>query len=1055
MEKKLTSVVLFLAMGMGVVSAQSSKVTGKVVGEDGEPVIGASIMVKGTTVGTVTDYDGNFVLEVPANGKRLVISYIGMKSQEVAISSNIQVKMLSDTQNLDEVVVTAMGIKRDRKALGYAAQDLKSDQLNKSGTTSLASAIQGRLTGVDIRQSSGAPGASAQIMIRGARSFDGNNQPLYVVDGMPINTSADFDTDDSVTGANYADRSIDINPEDIESINVLKGQAASALYGIRASNGVIVITTKRGSKSAKGRPTVTVSTNLSAQRVSRKFERQDVYAQGNSVNAFDPTTSISWGPKISELPNDPKYGGNVDNAYTKQDGLHQGMYYNPKRAQAGLDPWSAPQIYDNVGDFLGTGFTENTNVNLSQSVNGVNYSFGVNNSHQNGIIPSTGMNRWGARGLVDWKINDQWNTGFSANYSSSKITSAPGANDGIMNVVYSAPAEYDLKGIPSHVPGNETEQVLFRRTSFVNPYWWADHNEYRQHTNRVFGNAYVEFQPNLNWGDNMTLKFREQAGLDIWTSDYADIREAGTTTSLKNGDIKNYGTQHNVFNNLFTVNFDGRFGGDEEWGLNVVLGNEFNDENIRNWEYDGVDFNFAGFPTIGNAITLTAEEYARRERTVGFFGSASLSWKDQLYLTVTGRNDYVSTMPRGSRSFFYPSVSLGWEFTKLPFLEDNKVLNYGKLRGSFAQVGQAGDYYQNYYYTPVYGGGFLAYTPVSYPLPNKAASFVPYFRLFDENLKPQNTSNWEVGTDLHFFGSRVKVEYTYSLQNVTDQIFEVPLDGATGYQGLITNAGEMRTKAHEFSISADILRAKDYDLTLGFNVSRVRSEVIELAPGVESIMLGGFVEPQIRAQAGTTYPNVYGNAFKRDEAGNLLLLDGLPQASGDMKDLGACTPDFISGITLGGRYKRLSLSTTWSWQQGGHMYHGTNMTLNYFGATKESLPYHEGTMVAEGIDEATGKPNEVEVSKQDYYMSYFDVTEAGVYSTSFVKLRDLTLTYHLPKIAGVDVSVYGFARNILLWSALPNFDPESSQGNNNMGGYFERFSVPNTSSYGAGLTLTF
>ena len=1055
MMKKLTSVLFFLAMGSGIASAQTSKVTGKVIGEDGEPVIGASIVVKGTTVGTVTDFDGNFVLEVPSDGKQLVISYIGMKSQEVSVASNLNVVLKNDTQNLDEVVVTAMGIKRDRKALGYAAQDLKSDQLSKSGTTSLANAIQGKLTGVDIRQSSGAPGASSQIVIRGARSFDGNNQPLYVVDGMPINTSADFDTEASVSGANYSDRSIDINPEDIESINVLKGQAASALYGIRASNGVIVITTKRGSKSAKGRPQVTISTNLSAQRLSRKFERQDIYAQGNSIDAFNPTSSFTWGPKISELANDPTWGGNTDNQYTQKYGKQNGKYYSPQRAQAGLDPWTTPQIYDNVNDFFGTGFTENTNVNISQSLNGVNYSFGINNSHQTGMIPSTGMDRWGARGLVDWKINDQWTTGFSTNYSSSKITSAPGANDGIVNVVYSAPSEYDLAGIPNHVPGDITQQILFRNLGFTNPYWWAEHNEYRQHTNRVFGNAYAEYQPNLNWGDNMTLKFREQAGLDLWTSDYRDIHEVGSTSSLTDGDIMNYGTQHNVFNNLFTVNFDGRFGQDEEWGLNVILGNEVNHENMRNWNYYGSNFNSPNFPTIGNATSLTASEYTRQERTVGFFGSISASWKDQLYLTVTGRNDYVSTMPRGSRSFFYPSVSLGWEFTKLAALEGNQVLNYGKLRGSFAQVGQAGSYYKNFYYTPSYGGGFFGYTPVSYPLPSGISTFVPYYQIFDDNLKPQNTSNWEVGTDLHFANSRLKVEYTYSLQNVTDQIFSVPTDGSTGYQYMMTNAGKMRTQSHELSINAAILQHKDYDLNLGINFTRVKNEVIELAPGVESIMLGGFVEPQVRAQAGCTYPNIYGTALKRDEAGNLLLMNGLPQGTGDSRDLGNCSPDFTTGINLGGRYKRVSLQTTWSWQQGGKMYHGTNMTMNYLGATKESIPYHEGTMIVEGIDEATGEKNEVEVSKQDYWMSINDITESGIYSTSFVKLRDLTLTYQLPKICGVDVSVYGFARNILIWAELPNFDPESSQGNNNMSGYFERFSIPNTSSYGAGLTLTF
>lgn len=1057
MKERLFTLLACFVLSVGIMTAQTKRVTGIVTSaEDGEPVIGASVLVKGQTIGAITGIDGDFVIpNVPESAKTLVVSYVGMISQEVDIKpGTMKVALKSDSKALDEVVVTAMGIKRDRKALGYAAQDLKSDQLNKSGTTSLASAIQGKLTGVDIRQSSGAPGASSQIVIRGARSFDGNNQPLYVIDGMPINTSADFSTGNSVTGANYADRSIDINPEDIESINVLKGQAASALYGIRASNGVIVITTKRGSAGNMSKPSVTISSNISAQQVSRKFERQTVYAQGNGYSAYNPTSSMSWGPKITDLSKDPAYGGDTTNKYTAS-GAHPGQYYNPNRVSAGLDGWTTPQIYDNVSDFFGTGFTENTNVNISQNINGLNYSFGVNNSHQKGIIPSTGMDRWGARGLVDWKINDQWNSGFSVNYSSSKITSAPGANDGIMNVVYSAPAEYDLKGIPNHVPGDITKQVLFRSKSFVNPYWWAENNEYLQHTNRTFGNAYIEFKPKLNWGENYSLKFREQAGLDVWTSDYTDSREMGTTTALKNGDIENYGSQHNVFNNLFTVNFDGRFGNDQEYGLNVVLGNEFNDENVRSWDYYGSNFNFPGFINIGNATTYTSSEYKRKERTVGFFGSASLSWKDQLYLTVTGRNDYVSTMPRGSRSFFYPSVSLGWEFTKLNALEGNKILTYGKLRASFAQVGQAGVYYNNYYASASYGSGFYSYTPVSYPLPSGVSTFIPNYVTYDEGLKPQNTTNYEIGTDLYFFNNRLKFEYTYSLQNVKDQIFSVPMDGTTGYQEVLTNAGKMRTDSHEFSINAALISTKDVDLNLGVNFTKIKNKVVELAPGVESIMLGGFVEPQVRAQAGRTYPNIYGTAFKRDEAGNLLLLEGLPQGTGDSQDLGSCSPDFTTGITFGGRYKRLSLSTTWSWQQGGKMYHGTNMTMNYFGVTKESLPYHEGNMVVEGIDEATGLANTVEVSKQDYYMYYYDVTESGIYDTSFIKLRDLTLSYQLPKIGIFDINLYGFARNVLVWSKLPNFDPESSQGNNNMSGYFERFSVPNTSSFGGGLTIKF
>lgn len=1054
MKKKFMLFLTCLFLGIGLASAQVSRVTGNVTSsEDGEPVVGASVLVKGTNVGTITDIDGNFVISnVPSNATTLVVSFVGMQAQEVAIKENVRVMLRPDAELLDEVVVTAMGITKSRKALGYAAQDLKSDQLNKAGTNSLASAIQGKLTGVDIRQSSGAPGASAQIVIRGARSFSGNNQPLYVVDGMPINTTADFSTGDSVSGANISDRTLDINPDDIETINVLKGQAASALYGIRASNGVIVITTKRGSKQTS-KPQVTITTDLSAQRVSRKFERQTVYAQGNSINAYSPTASQSWGPKITDLANDPNYGGNTDNKYTQAEGMHQGQYYNTQRVKAGLDGWTTPQIYDNVGDYLGTGFTENTNINISQNINGLNYSFGVSNSHQDGIIPSTGMRRWGARGLVDWKINDKWTAGFSANYTSNKITSAPGANSGIMNIVYSTPSEYNLKGIPNHVPGDPSTQVLWRST-FNNPYWFSDGNEqYIQHTNRVFGNSYVEFQPVLPW-EGFTLKLREQAGIDIWTSDYTDMGEIGSRMNTK-GEVDNYGTQHNVFNNLFTINLDGHFGADKEWGLNVILGNEFNDENIRNWSYYGTNFNFYGMPIIDNATNLGSSEYKRQERNVGFFGSASLDYKNQLFLTVTGRNDYVSTMPRGSRSFFYPSVSLGWEFTQLPFFQNQKVLTYGKLRASFAQVGQAGTYYKTYYTTPGYGGGFYSYTPVSYPLPSGVSAYIPSSRLYDPNLKPQNTTNWEVGADLAFFNGRLKLEYTYSLQNIKDQIFSVPMDPSTGYSSMVTNAGKMRTNAHEFSLNAAIVQTKDWDVNLGINWTKIKNKVIELAPGVESIMLGGFVEPQIRAQAGNTYPNVYGVAIKRDDAGNMLLLGGLPQATGDSQDLGNCAPDWTAGITFNARWKKLSLNTTWSYQKGGKMYHGTNMVMNYFGVTKESLPYHEGTMVVEGIDEATGLANTIEVSKQDYYQSLYDITEAGVYDTSFFKLRDITLNYDLPKFWGVNLSVFAFARNILIWSKLPNFDPESSQGNNNMGGYFERFSVPNTSSFGGGLKIQF
>ena len=408
MEKRLMTVAAAIAVSTSMAFAQS-QISGKVTSsDDGQPVVGASIKIVGTNTGTITDIDGNFSLNAPA-GAKLEITYLGMLPQTVKAGQKMKIVLEADNKTLDEVVVTAMGISRDKKALGYASQKLGSEDLNIAGTSSLASAMQGKLTGVDIRQSSGAPGASSQIVIRGARSFSGDNTPLYVVDGMPIASSTDFDMDalnGGVVGSDKANRSIDINPDDIESIDVLKGQAASALYGIRASNGVIIITTKRG-KANGGRPQITFSTDLSAQTVSKKFDRQDIYAQGNGINAYNPSSSMNWGPKIADLANDATYGGNTDNAYTQKYGKHEGMYYNPKYAAAGLDGWATPQIYDNVGDFFNTGFTQNSNLGISQKNGNMAYSFGIGDTYQKGIIPSTGMMRTTARGAVDFEINKQ------------------------------------------------------------------------------------------------------------------------------------------------------------------------------------------------------------------------------------------------------------------------------------------------------------------------------------------------------------------------------------------------------------------------------------------------------------------------------------------------------------------------------------------------------------------------------------------------------------------------------------------------------------------------
>ena len=688
MKKKLTSVLLFLAMSVGVVSAQTSKVTGKVVGEDGEPVIGASIIVKGTTVGTVTDFDGNFTLDVPSDGKQLVISYIGMKSKEVVVSPNVNVTLMSDTQNLDEVVVTAMGISKEKKALGYAVQDVKSDELTQGANTSLSGALQGKVSGIDIASSSGMPGASSKIMIRGARSFTGDNSPLYVIDGMPIASTADVNTDTmnngSVSGADYANRAVDLDPNDIESINILKGQAASALYGMRASNGVIVITTKSGKGARKGKPQISFNTNLAFDKVSTLPELQTEYGQGNE-GAYNPYSGFSWGPSISDLANDPVYGGNVQNEYT-EGGLHNGQYYVPQRAAAGLDPWATPQAYNNAKDFFQTGVTWSNSVNVAQSFDKGNYSFSLGNTTSDGIVRSTGMDRYNVKLSGEAQLHDNWTTGFNGNFVTSKIKKQGTANDGVTATVYTAPISYTMAGIPSHIEGDPYTQNTFRENWIDDGNWACDNNSFTERSQRFFGNAFLKYSTKFGT-DNHKLDVKYQIGDDAYTTNYSDIYGYGTT-GYTNGYASEYGFTVNEMNSLLTFTYNWNI--NEDFVFDALLGNELVDKRISNTQAVGYSFNFPGWNHLNNASVFNSSHEYKRKRTVGNFASLSLAWKNMLYLNVTGRNDIVSSMPRDNRSFFYPSVSLGWVFTEVEALK-NDILTFGKIRGSYAEVGMAGE----------------------------------------------------------------------------------------------------------------------------------------------------------------------------------------------------------------------------------------------------------------------------------------------------------------------------------------------------------------------------
>ena len=1064
----MKKVKLFMACLLAVVStglyAQNITVKGTVSdASNGEPLTGAAVVVQGSATSyALTDAAGAFTLNVPVNAV-LVVSNIGYKTQQVGVNgqASLAIALEPDIEYLTEVVVTAMGISREKKALGYAVQDLKADELSHASSASLSSALQGKLSGVEISSSSGMPGASSKITIRGSRSLDGNNQPLYVVDGMPVASTPDIGTGSSVTGSDYASRSLDIDPNDIESINVLKGQAASALYGMRASNGVIVITTKKGSAAGAGKTNVTFSTNYTFDTPAIYPEVQLKYAQG-SAGKYSPKSSLSWGPLIQDLPKDPGYGGETENQYTKAQGMHPGMYYQPQRAEAGLDPWVKPYVTENIKEFFKTGHTFSNSVSVAHNFGTGNFVFSLGNTDSKGIINNTFMKRYNARFGSEARLNKYFTMGFNVNYVQSDMNKQTGANDGITAGLYHVPANYDLAGIPNHVPGDPYTQVNFRNLTFNNPYWATENNFFGEKSQRFYGNAFLNFKTNL--AANQTLNLKYQLGTDAYTTSYQNIFGYGSKGN--DGEITERSLTENTLNSLFTANYTWAI--NEDLNFTALAGNEIVWSTSKYLYAYGNHFNFSGWNHMNNVASYNAGESFGKSLTFGTFAEVALDWKSMLFLNATIRSDYVSSMPHGNRTFTYPSVSLGFIFTELDALKNN-VLTYGKLRTSYAEVGQAGSYHEAYYSTPGFGGGFSSGTPAMYPT-NGVVAYTPTSTIYDPNLRPQNTKSIEGGVDLGFFNGRITLEYTYSRQNVKDQIFAVPMASSTGYSEKVTNAGRVHTNAHEISLGFIPVQTRDFSWDVNFNFTKIDNYVDELAEGVSSIFLGGFVEPQVRAGIGDKYPVIYGIDYVRNEDGKVIVdEDGFPIA-GDNAVLGEVSPDFQLGMSTGIEWKGLRLNAVFDWKKGGHMYAGSATMMEYYGTALTSQEYREKdkfvfdwepAVKITGYDangNAQYAPNDIEISGSDaqaFFSTMNDISKCFVRDASYFKLREVSLSYPIVKAKWGSITASAFARNILLWTAIRGFDPEASQGNNNMSGGFERFSLPGSSSYGGGLKFNF
>ena len=521
---------------------------------------------------------------------------------------------------------------------------------------------------------------------------------------------------------------------------------------------------------------------------------------------------------------------------------------------------------------------------------------------------------------------------------------------------------------------------------------------------------------------------------------------------------------------MFTATYSRKL--TDDLSMDLLYGNEIIASERNYLDAYGINFNFSGWNHINNIAVYQSSETNRTRRTFGNFGNLSLTYKDMLYLNATLRNDILSSMPQASRSFTYPSVSLGWVFTELEALKNN-VLTFGKLRASYAEVGQAGDYKESYYNTPVYGGGFSSGTPIIYPI-NGLTAYTLYGDVYDPNLKPQNTRSYEIGTDLSFFNNAVSLNYTFSRQNVTDQIFDVPLAGSTGTNNLITNGGSIHTNAHELTLGFTPFDRKNFKWNFAFNFTKVDNYVDKLAPGVESIFLGGFVEPQVRASIGYKFPTIYGTEYLRNDKGQIVVDEnGLPMAGAET-ELGTVEADFRLGFNTSFEIYKFRISAVLDWKQGGYMYAATSGLIDYYGTSQRSADFRkkDGFLFEKDAVKITGydsdgnpnayAPNDIiingpnsTVNAQNYFTALNDITESMIQENSFIKLREITLGYPVYESKGLNVALNVFARNIILWSTIKGFDPEASQGNNNMVGGFERFSLPGTSSYGLGLSIKF
>lgn len=1051
---------IWLTVVVCVAYAQERTVTGRVTSsDDGSSIPGVNVVVKGTTNGTVTDANGAYTLAVPSTGGSLVFSFIGLQTQEVQIGdrSVVDVSLALDVTQLSEVVVTALGVERETKTLGFSVKEVKNDELTVARTTNVANALSGKIAGVRVAGSNGMTGSSSAIFIRGFTTFTGSNQPLFVVDGIPIDNSGGINA--AQTGVSMSNRAIDLNQDDIETMTVLKGPAAAVLYGSRAVSGAIIITTKKGKQGKKN--VVEYSGSYNINEPNRLPDYQNTYGRGTSLaNATTPQAPVylpnadqfNWGPIIA--------GQLVPSEYSAAD-----------RALFGLPDQNVLTAYpDNVKDMFRTGYNMQNNISFSGGTDKGNFIFSYNNLKDKGFLEGNLLERNSFRFAGNTQFTDKFNMGASMTYINNASSRSQIGNQ-LSNPLFRGwfmPRDFDLKNSPYQRP--DGSQVHFNPNT-DHPFWTLRNNKFNDEVNRIIGNVNIAY----DFTDWFSASYK--IGTDAYVQrikTYDAIGARGQVNHQVNGvgavgDRTIYSQQTSSY---FNLNFKKQI---NDIDLSAIVGNEINLTVNHDNGFFGSNLNSRGFDNISDANTFNPifdgigqTGSSARRNLVGVYADLQGSYKKWLYVGLTGRNDWSSVFRKGNNSYFYPSATSSFILTEaIPAIKNN-VLTFAKVKANWARVGREAPIYSTdtYYGTAQAADGWN--TQIVWPFLGRLGRTLGD-AAGNPDLGPEFTRSYEAGVEFGLWGDRLKADVTYFNTRTTDIILNVPIAGASGFTNQTKNAGVIETNGVELSVGGLPIKTNNFTWSVDVNWARIRNNVISLAPGVQNIAIGGFTTAQSRIEAGKEYGVFYANSLVRDAEGRIIVdANGLPTNGGSVYR-GNPNPRWTGGIVNTFNYKGINLSFLVDIRYGGDILSRVIGDVKRTGAAKETadlprfgtdgLPLRN--YVIDGVL-ADGSKNTIAITAQQYWQSLYAFNVPGEYvmDASWVRLREASISYSLPKslidktpFGKVEVGLNG--RNLFLKTKVPHIDPETNlNGASNSQG-IEFNTMPNARTYGAVLKLTF